>query len=191
MLLHQYGPRIWKSSHFPTWPSQVRRTCWTWNFLHCSLHGSDHCDRFENGDIWCKTTRNFDQGQCHHFCRRSCLLQVSTYFIFTYIRQPSKNIEQINYLRMWSGFWVLSYLIFDACKLPTYVSVSYYVCYLNNTYHSSPRRLAGGKKSNSYNHKTTIWVSHEYYLNPEFHKILLRPFWFSNKRPVRLFGTLE
>ena len=28
------------------------------------------------------------------------------------------------------------------------------------------------KKSNSYNHKTTIWVSHEYYLNPEFHKIL-------------------
>ena len=38
--------------------------------------------------------------------------------------------------------------------------------------HSSPRRLAGEKKSNSYNHKTTIWVSHEYYLNPEFHKIL-------------------
>ena len=41
-----------------------------------------------------------------------------------------------------------------------------------DTGHSSPRRLAGEKKSNSYNHKTTIWVSHEYYLNPEFHKIL-------------------
>ena len=32
------------------------------------------------------------------------------------------------------------------------------------------------KKSTSYNHKTTIWVSHEYYLNPEFHKILSRAF---------------
>ena len=42
--------------------------------------------------------------------------------------------------------------------------------------HSSPRRLAGEKKSLSYNHKTTIWVSHEYYLNPEFHKILSRAF---------------
>ena len=37
--------------------------------------------------------------------------------------------------------------------------------------HSSPRRLAGEKKSASYNHKTTIWVSHEYYLNSEFQKI--------------------
>ena len=42
--------------------------------------------------------------------------------------------------------------------------------------HSSPRRLAGEKKSTSYNHKTIIWVSHEYYLNPEFHKILSRAF---------------
>ena len=42
--------------------------------------------------------------------------------------------------------------------------------------HSSPRRLTGEKKSTSYNHKTTIWVSHEYYLNPEFHKILSRAF---------------
>ena len=45
-----------------------------------------------------------------------------------------------------------------------------------NLGHSSPRRLAGEKKSSSYNHKTTIWVSHEYYLNPEFHKILSRAF---------------
>ena len=43
--------------------------------------------------------------------------------------------------------------------------------------HSSPRRLAGEKKSYSYNHKTTIWVSHEYYLNPKFFKILSRAFW--------------
>ena len=43
--------------------------------------------------------------------------------------------------------------------------------------HSSPRRLAGEKKSDSYNHKTTIWVSHEYYLNPEFQKIPARAFW--------------
>ena len=43
--------------------------------------------------------------------------------------------------------------------------------------HSSPRRLAGEKKSDSYNHKITIWVSHQYYLNPEFHKILSRAFW--------------
>ena len=43
--------------------------------------------------------------------------------------------------------------------------------------HSSPRWLAGEKKSYSYNHKTTIWVSHEYYLNSEFHKILWRAFW--------------
>ena len=43
--------------------------------------------------------------------------------------------------------------------------------------HSSPRRLAEEKKSHSYNHKTAIWVSHEYYLNPEFHKILWRAFW--------------
>ena len=42
--------------------------------------------------------------------------------------------------------------------------------------HSSPGRLAGEKKSSSYNHKTTIWVSHEYYLNPEFHEILSRAF---------------
>ena len=42
--------------------------------------------------------------------------------------------------------------------------------------HSSPRRLAGEKKFHSYNHKTTIWVSHEYYLNPEFFKILSRAF---------------
>ena len=40
-----------------------------------------------------------------------------------------------------------------------------------STGHSSPRRLAGEKKCDSYNHKTTIWVCHEYYLNPEFHKI--------------------
>ena len=33
------------------------------------------------------------------------------------------------------------------------------------------------KKNTSYNHKTTIWVSNEYYLNPEFHKILWRAFW--------------
>ena len=46
-----------------------------------------------------------------------------------------------------------------------------------NFVHSSPRRLAEEKKSLSYNHKTTIWVSHEYYLNPEFHKILSRAFW--------------
>ena len=32
------------------------------------------------------------------------------------------------------------------------------------------------KESYSYNHKTTIWISHEYYLNPEFHKILSRVF---------------
>ena len=42
--------------------------------------------------------------------------------------------------------------------------------------HSSPRRMAGEKKSDSYNHKRTIWVSHEYYLNPEFHKIPARAF---------------
>ena len=30
--------------------------------------------------------------------------------------------------------------------------------------HSSPRRLAGEKKSDSYNHKTTIWVfGHEFF----------------------------
>ena len=43
--------------------------------------------------------------------------------------------------------------------------------------HSPLRRLAGEKKRKSYNHKTTIWVSHEYYLNPEFYKILSRAFW--------------
>ena len=32
------------------------------------------------------------------------------------------------------------------------------------------------KKSNRYNHKTTIWVFHQDYLNPEFHKILSRVF---------------
>ena len=32
------------------------------------------------------------------------------------------------------------------------------------------------KKSSSYNHKTTIWVFHQDYLNPEFHKILSRVF---------------
>ena len=46
------------------------------------------------------------------------------------------------------------------------------ICREQFIFHSSPRRLAGEKKSYSYNHKTTIWVSHEYYLNPEFHKIL-------------------
>ena len=30
--------------------------------------------------------------------------------------------------------------------------------------------------SNSYNHKITIWVSHEDYLNPKLHKILSRAF---------------
>ena len=33
------------------------------------------------------------------------------------------------------------------------------------------------KKSASYNHKTIIWVSHEYYLNPELKKISSRAFW--------------
>ena len=37
--------------------------------------------------------------------------------------------------------------------------------------HSSPRRLPGGK-NDSYNHKTTIWISHQYYLDPGFHRIL-------------------
>ena len=46
-----------------------------------------------------------------------------------------------------------------------------------NKYPSSPRRLAGEKKSSSYNHKTIIWVSHEYYLIPEFHIIPARAFW--------------
>ena len=39
-----------------------------------------------------------------------------------------------------------------------------------------PRRLSGEKKSYSYNQKTTIRVSHNYF-NPEFHKILSRAFW--------------
>ena len=41
----------------------------------------------------------------------------------------------------------------------------------------SPQFPSEKKKSTSYNQKTTIWVSHEYYLNPEFHKILSRAFW--------------
>ena len=45
-------------------------------------------------------------------------------------------------------------------------------CSLLYVIHSSPRRLAREKKSYSYNHKIACWVSHEYYLNPEFHKIL-------------------
>ena len=40
-----------------------------------------------------------------------------------------------------------------------------------------PSAIGWRKKSNSYNQKTTIWVSHEYYLNPEFHKIIWRAFW--------------
>ena len=40
-----------------------------------------------------------------------------------------------------------------------------------------PSAIGWRKKSTSYNHETTIWVSHEYYLNPEFHKILWRAFW--------------
>ena len=40
-----------------------------------------------------------------------------------------------------------------------------------------PSAIGWRKKNLSYNHKTTIWVSHEYYLNPEFHKILWRAFW--------------
>ena len=32
--------------------------------------------------------------------------------------------------------------------------------YEKHVFHSSPRRLAGEKKCASYNHKTTIWVSH-------------------------------
>ena len=36
--------------------------------------------------------------------------------------------------------------------------------------------VVGWRKSTSYIHKTTIWVFHEYYLNPEFHKILSRSF---------------
>ena len=67
-------------------------------------------------------------------------------------------------------------------KVPTLISLKFYEVWKQiqtaDSYlsHSSPRRLAGEKKSNSYNHKTTIWVSHEYYLNPEFHKILSRAF---------------
>ena len=43
--------------------------------------------------------------------------------------------------------------------------------------HSSPLWLPGEKKCANYNHKTTIWVPHEYYLNPKSFKILLRAFW--------------
>ena len=40
-----------------------------------------------------------------------------------------------------------------------------------------PSAIGWRKKSYSSNHKTTIWVSHEYYLNPEFQKIPARTFW--------------
>ena len=40
-----------------------------------------------------------------------------------------------------------------------------------------PSAIGWRKKSLSYNHKTTIWVSHDCYLNPAFHKILWRAFW--------------
>jgi hypothetical protein len=46
-------------------------------------------------------------------------------------------------------------------------------------FHSTPQfpsAIGWRKKNTSYNHKTTIWVSHEYYLNPEFHKILWSAF---------------
>ena len=39
-----------------------------------------------------------------------------------------------------------------------------------------PSAIGWREKSASYNHKTTIWVSHDYYLNPEFHKILSKAF---------------
>ena len=70
-----------------------------------------------------------------------------------------------------SGFWVWTRFVVQTRKLrkrrvDTYSNV-----------HSSPRRLPGEKKNYSYNHKTTIWISHEYYLIPEFHKILWRAFW--------------
>ena len=53
----------------------------------------------------------------------------------------------------------------------------FHIEYMRITMRSSPQRLAGEKKSISYNHRTTIWSFHEYYLNHEFHKILWRAFW--------------
>ena len=86
----------------------------------------------------------------------------------------------------------ISYFSYKASNLIDLFSNHFYTCLtlremdkrvrlkkdsrLLNISHSSPRRLAGEKKSSSYNHKTTIWVSHEYYLNPEFHKIPARAF---------------
>ena len=67
----------------------------------------------------------------------------------------------------------IKHFLYDIERKSQALKVLYQVYIL----HSSPRRLAGEKKFHSYNHKTTIWVSHEYYLNPEFHKILSRAFW--------------
>jgi hypothetical protein len=81
----------------------------------------------------------------------------------------------------WENIWphILFFKI-RASRSPAadHVCVCIYTMQYTNeyTYHSSPRQLAGEKKSASYNHKTTIWVSHEYYLNPEFHKIPARAF---------------
>ena len=88
------------------------------------------------------------------FCRCSFSLRLRRYFVV--VLRSSYYVMSIHPI-IWSSKWM---------------------AYLGNHLpHSSPRRLAGEKKSTSYNHKTTIWVSHEYYLNPEFHKILSGAFW--------------
>ena len=93
--------------------------------------------------------------QCIHLRVGTVELHEYIFFIFSQLTKHNKRL-MINPVRN----------VLDTTK-----------CFLTyRTNHSSPQRLAGEKKSNSYNHKTTIWVSHEYYLNPEFHKILSRAF---------------
>ena len=51
---------------------------------------------------------------------------------------------------------------FEICSFRYHIVILEYTVFLIllHTPHSSPRRLAGEKKSCSYNHKITIWVSH-------------------------------
>ena len=60
---------------------------------------------------------------------------------------------------------------------PIAIGVSNFQHFIRLKYNRQFPSAIGWRKKVSAIIKTIIWVSHEYYLNPEFHKILWRAFW--------------
>ena len=107
----------------------------------------------------------------------SCRFSKKRFFFCFILMKISPNLDsRLDGLKFWRFTWFpASFLLkLNSCTYPFWFSS----LFLPRRTRAHVRCLLGWrKKSTSYNHKTTIWVSHECYLNPEIHKILSRAFW--------------